>query len=71
MGRRFTMLVGLFSDETRSEYIPGMCYEVDDGNDMLNGLVDQWIADGKAREGGAEAQVSGGDAPLEDDESRG
>jgi len=67
MARRFTMLVGLFSEETRSEYIPGMSYDVDDGNDKLNELVDQWIADGKAREGGAEAQVSGSDAPPDED----
>ena len=62
MGRRFTVLEGFFSEGMQSEYVAGFSYEVNDGNDKLNGLVDKWIEDGRVREGGPAAKVTGGDA---------
>jgi len=60
MGRRFTVLEGFFSDETRSEYVEGLSYEAQEG-DTVTDLIDGWIKEGKVREGGPEAQVTGSD----------
>ena len=61
MGRRFTVLDNFVSDETMSEYVAGMSYEARDEDTKLLGLIDKWIKDGKVREGGPEAIVSGSD----------
>lgn len=58
MGRRFTVLEDFKSEETASEYVAGMSYESQDG-DKVSELIDQWIKEGKVREGGPEAQVTG------------
>jgi hypothetical protein len=59
MGRRFTVTQDFFSDEMQTQYLRGFGYEVDDGNDKLHELVDQWIAEGRAREGGPASTISG------------
>ena len=65
MGRRFTVIDSFTSDELMSQYIAGMSYEARDGDTKLLGLLDGWIKEGKVREGGPEAIVSGGDQPKE------
>lgn len=64
MARRFTVIDGFFSDEMKSEYVAGMSYEAEDGSG-LSELVDEWIEQGKVREGGPEATITGSDAPEE------
>jgi len=60
MGRKFTALENFASDETRSEYVEGMTYEVqDEDNEDLMELIDQWVEEGKVREGGPESELSG------------
>ena len=62
MGRRFTVLDDFFSDDLQSQYVAGLSYEVGENDDKLASLVDGWIAEGKAREGGPQATMTGGDA---------
>jgi hypothetical protein len=62
MGRRFTVIDSFTSDELMSQYIAGMSYEARDEDAKLLGLIDKWIADGKVRDGGPEAIVTGSDA---------
>lgn len=62
MGRRFTVIDSFTSDELLSQYVAGMSYEARDEDKVLLGLIDQWIDEGKVREGGPEAIVTGGDA---------
>ena len=59
MGRRFTVLDDFFCDELQTQYLANYSYEVEDGNDKLNQLVDQWIANEWVREGGPQAEISG------------
>ena len=70
MGRRFTVLDNFTSEELRSEYVAGLSYEARDEDTVLLGLIDKWIEEGKVREGGPEAQVTGSDEAeaTEDDE---
>jgi len=67
MGRRFTVIDNFKSEEFQCEYVAGLSYEARDEDEKLLGLLDKWIEEGKVREGGPEAIVSGGDAPVEDD----
>jgi hypothetical protein len=53
------------SDELLSQYLAGMSYEARDEDKKLLGLIDGWIKEGKVREGGPQAIVSGGDQPKE------
>ncbi len=62
MGRRFTVIDSFKSEELKSEYVAGLSYEARDEDELLLSLLDQWIEEGKVREGGPEAVVSGGDA---------
>jgi len=66
MGRRFTVLDDFTSEETASDYVAGLSYEARDEDEKLLGLIDQWIKEGKVREGGPEAQMTGGDAEEDD-----
>jgi hypothetical protein len=59
MGRRFTVIDNFHSDEFECDYVAGLSYEARDEDEKLLGLIDKWIEDGKVREGGPEAQVSG------------
>lgn len=59
MGRRFTVIDNFRSEELQSEYVAGMSYEARDEDETLLGLIDQWIEEGKVREGGPAAEVSG------------
>ena len=68
MARRFTVIDGFFSEEMRSEYVAGMSYEAEDGSG-LSELVDEWIAQGKVREGGPASEVSGGGEVSAEDKS--
>ena len=61
MGRRFTVIDSFKSEELKSEYVAGLSYEARDEDEKLLGLLDQWIKEGKVREGGPEAQMSGTD----------
>lgn len=63
---RFTAIETFHSEETGSEYISGLGYTAHDGK--LQNLVAQWIKEGKARKGGAVAQMQGtGDVVPADD----
>lgn len=59
MGTRFTVINSFHSDELNSEYVAGMSYEARDEDATLLGLIPQWIEEGKVREGGPAAEVSG------------
>ena len=61
MARRFTVIDGFFSELLKSEYVAGLSYEARDEDEVLLGLIEQWISEGKVREGGPQAQVSGSD----------
>lgn len=58
MGRRFTVIDTFESESLRSTYVAGMSYEAEEGS-VLAGLVDQWIEEGRVREGGPQSEVSG------------
>jgi len=59
MGRRFTVLDNFESKETQSAYCAGLSYEARDEDETLLRLLDQWIEEGKIREGGPESVVTG------------
>ena len=59
MAQRFTAKQDFFSPETKSQYVKGLGYTVDDGNDKLAGLVKQWLKEGKVELGGPAAKVKG------------
>jgi hypothetical protein len=59
MARRFTVIDGFVSEELRSEYVAGLSYEARDEDTVLLGLIDQWIDEGKVREGGPSSTVTG------------
>lgn len=59
MEKRFTVLEDFFCDELQTQYLRGYSYTVRDSDTALDKLVPKWIEEGKAREGGPEAQVSG------------
>ena len=59
MGRRFTVIDSFTSEDFNCEYIAGMSYEARDEDEKLLGLLDKWIEEGKVREGGPEAVVTG------------
>jgi predicted Ser/Thr protein kinase len=63
--QRFTVIDDFFSDDLQSAYIAGFSYEVDEGNDKLAAHVEKWIKEGKVREGGPVAIVSGSDSTEE------
>lgn len=67
MGRRFTVIDSFTSDEFKCEYVAGLSYEARDEDEKLLGLLDKWIEEGKVREGGPEAILTGSDAPVDDD----
>jgi hypothetical protein len=72
MPRVFTAIDDFHSDEFNCDYVAGLSYTARDEDEQLLGLLDGWIEDGKVREGGPQAEVSGTaevtDAPDEDDE---
>jgi len=70
MGRRFTVIDSFHSDEFNSEYVAGMSYEARDEDEKLLGLLDQWIEEGKVREGGPEAVVTGTAEVTDDDDDK-
>ena len=59
MGIRFTVIDTFFSDELQSAYVAGMAYEARDEDEKLLELIPQWIEEGKVREGGPQATMSG------------
>lgn len=59
MGTRFTVIDGFYSEELESEYVAGLSYEARDEDDKLLALIPKWIEEGKVREGGPVATVSG------------
>ena len=61
MARTFTVIDSFTSDELKSQYIAGMSYTARDEDTVLLDLLDKWIDEGKVREGGPQAQVSGSD----------
>jgi hypothetical protein len=63
MGQRFTVIENFTSDELGSEYVAGMTYEARDEDTKLLELIPRWIEEGKVREGGPEATISGSDEP--------
>ncbi len=60
MEKRFTILEDFFCDELQTQYLRGYSYTVRDSDTVLDKLVPKWIEEGKAREGGPEAEMSGG-----------
>ena len=59
MGRSFTAIDTFISQELRSEYVAGLSYEARDEDALLLSMIDQWIEEGKVREGGPQSEVSG------------
>jgi len=59
MARRFTAIDTFISKELRSEYVAGLSYEARDEDAVLLSMIDQWIEEGKVREGGPQSSVSG------------
>jgi hypothetical protein len=59
MSQRFTIVEDFWSDELQSQYCAGLSYEAQDDNTKLLELLPQWIAAGKAREGGPTVEVTG------------
>jgi hypothetical protein len=59
MPRTFTVIDGFKDEELKSEYVAGMSYTARDEDELLLGFIDQWIEEGKVREGGPQAQVTG------------
>jgi hypothetical protein len=57
MGMRFTALQDFHSDETRSDYVIGLSYTVD--NEKLAALVERWLKEGKVELGGPAARLTG------------
>jgi len=70
MGRRFTVIDSFHSDEFHSDYIAGLSYEARDEDEKLLGLLDQWIEEGKVREGGPEAVVTGTAEVTDEDDKK-
>ena len=68
MGKRFTALDNFTSEELRCEYAAGLSYEARDEDELLLSLLPQWIEEGKVREGGPEAIVTGGDEEPDEPE---
>jgi hypothetical protein len=58
MARRFTVLDNFHSDETESDYVAGLSYQANEGDDILLACLDRWISEGKVREGGPEAVMT-------------
>jgi hypothetical protein len=58
MVRRFTVIDDFHSDETESDYCAGLSYQANEGDEILLGLLDRWISEGKVREGGPEATMT-------------
>jgi len=59
MARTFTVIDSFESKETQSGYVAGLSYHARDEDEVLLGLIDGWIKEGKVREGGPEAKVTG------------
>jgi len=57
---RFTVVDGFFSEEFKSEYVAGLSYDTGD-NKELEAAVTKWIKEGKVREGGPVATMTGTD----------
>jgi len=58
MARRFTVLDNFHSDETESDYVAGLSYQANEGDEILLSCLDRWIEEGKVREGGPEAVMT-------------
>jgi len=59
MGQRFTVIDNFHSDDFNCDYVAGLSYEARDEDKKLLELIPKWIKEGKVREGGPEAEVSG------------
>ena len=70
MARTFTVLDDFESKETQSAYVAGLSYTARDEDEKLLDLIDQWIEEGKVREGGPEAQVTGTAEVTDKDEEK-
>ena len=68
MGRRFTAIDDFHSEEFNCDYVAGLSYEARDEDEKLLGLLDKWIDEGKVREGGPVAEVSGGGEVKDEDD---
>jgi hypothetical protein len=60
MPRTFTAIDDFHSEEFHSDYCAGLSYTAQDTDEKLLGLIDKWIKEGKIREGGPAAEVTGG-----------
>jgi hypothetical protein len=56
---RFMVIDTFFSEELGSEYVAGLSYEARPEDEALLALIPQWISEGKVREGGPVATMSG------------
>ena len=59
VSNRFTAVKDFFSDELQSGYVAGMSYEAQDHDEKLLELIPKWLKEGKIKENGADAIVSG------------
>lgn len=68
--RIFTVTDDFHSDEFECDYVAGLSYTARDEDEKLLGLIDKWIKEGKIREGGPEAKVSGTAEVSDSDEGK-
>ena len=66
MPKTFTVTDSFHSDALKSEYVAGMSYTARDEDALLLEMIPIWIEQGLVREGGPQAQVTGGDAAIEE-----
>lgn len=59
MPRTFTAVDDFHAEEFHSDYVAGLSYTAQDHDELLLSLIDKWIKEGKVREGGPVAEVSG------------
>jgi hypothetical protein len=56
---RFTVIDSFFCEELGSEYVAGLSYEAREEDVALRALIPRWIEQGKVREGGPQATMTG------------
>lgn len=56
---RFTALQDFYSEETASHYVAGLSYAAGSEDHKLRELITRWIEQGKVKQGGPLAMVTG------------
>jgi hypothetical protein len=59
MPKTFTVIDDFHSEEFHSDYVAGLSYTAQDHDEKLLELIPKWLKEGKIREGGPVAEVTG------------